>query len=75
MGKRSRRRSATARKGWDTRTRHQGMRQIGKAVIGRSSPVISTARFVKNVSLGAHKMINPRSYRRNTLLKKIDKHL
>ena len=75
MRRRSRRRSAAARKGWNTRIRRQGMRQIGKAVIGRSSPVISTARFVKNVSLGTYKVMKPRSYRRNTTLKKIDKHL
>lgn len=74
--RRSRRKSsAAARKGWNTRTRRQGLRQVGKAVIGRSNPAISTFRFLKETSIGAYKIATPSGYRRNRIVKEIDKHI
>ena len=75
MGRKSRRRSTSAKKGWNTRTRRQGISQVGKAVIGRSSPLLSTLRFVKDFTIGTYKVTSPRNYRRNKMLKKVDKYV
>jgi len=65
-------RSYAARKGWDTRTRREGYRQIAKAVVGVYDPV-GKVQFVKNVSIAALKIANPRFYRKSRVLKKLDK--
>ncbi len=66
------RRSRAARKAWDTRTRRQGIYQIGKAIIGRNT-TISTIRFAKNLTCGTAKVVNPRGFRQSTLAKRIDR--
>jgi hypothetical protein len=68
-------RSRATIKGWNTRTRREGMRQIGKAVIARSSQIVSNAKLIKDVSIGTCKIVAPRGYRRNRPVKKIDKYL
>jgi hypothetical protein len=69
-----RRRSRAAKRGWDTRTRRQGYRQIAKTLVKRSS-VASALSSAANLGTGVLKAAYPKQYRRNKLAKKIDKYL
>jgi len=69
-----RKRSRAAKKGWNKRTRREGVRQVGKAIVGRQ-PVVSSVRCVKDLAIGGYKMANPRGYRRSNIAKRVDKYL
>jgi len=72
-GRKSRKRSLAAKRGWDKRTRKAGTRQVFSAVVGRSHPVISTAKPAKDIGLGMAKIAYPRQYRRSRTAKLLDK--
>jgi len=67
-------RAQAARRGWDTRIRREGLKQVSKAIISRYSwyPLVKLA---KDLVVGTYKIFNPRMYRRNRIAKTIDKWL
>ena len=69
-----RRRSRAVSRGWDSRIRRQGSRQIAKALVKRN-PTISALSSAADIGMGAYKTAYPRQYRRNKLAKTIDKYI
>ena len=70
--RKSKKRVYAAMKGWDTRTRNEGIWQITRTITGAISPV-RKIRFVKNLVVGTLKITCPRTSRKSKLLRKIDK--
>jgi hypothetical protein len=71
---RRRKRSRAAKRGWNTHTRREGVRQLGKAIAGRH-PVVSSVRYVKDLAIGGYKTVDPRGYRHSKIAKKVDKYI
>jgi hypothetical protein len=69
-----RRRSRATSKGWDTRIRNQGYRQIVKTVVNRNQ-MASALSSLANLGEGVYKAAYPRHYRRNKIAKKMDKYI
>ncbi len=69
----SRKRSEAARKGWDTRTRKDGVKQVFHAIGSLLSESYGAAKAVKDIAIGTVKIAVPRSYRKNRWLKRFDK--
>jgi len=70
--RKSARRSRAAVKGWDTRIRKEGVRQLIKVPLSYVNP-INKVRTVKDLSLGLVKVTKPGFYRKSGFLKWLDK--
>jgi hypothetical protein len=70
MGKRSR----AASRGWDSRIRRDGYRQIAKTLANRN-PTVSALSSAGNILMGSYKAAYPRQYRRNKFAKRVNKYI
>lgn len=66
------RRSRAAIKGWNTRIRKQGIKQLINTTIGQINPV-NKVKITKDITIGLIKTAKPDLYRKHQLLKKLDK--
>ena len=72
--KKSRKKSKASQKGWDTRVRKEGIKQLSKVLISQlSSKSIDKIRTSKDFVMSIIKIASPRTYRKNRYLKKLDK--
>ena len=69
-------RSESAKDGWDTRTKHEGITQIASGIADLSNPVVSTVKSAKDIFSGTTKVVSPRKTRlnisKNKILKTVD---
>ena len=69
----SHKKSIAAKKGWKTRTRKEGMRELTKIVVGIASGDINKARTIKDIVVNTIKIAKPDLYLRCKTLKKLDR--